>query len=184
MRLLLLMAYIYQSTNPCLCTSSTPSTPTTPECPDDCNCLKVCNISINPSDSRAVGPCAKTGTLDLMLDEFGHDFCACGSNTPRWTVEYKDPAVFVTATVTSAGVLTWITAGLSALEAIAGQIILKVCCGSLTYYVTVLIGIADLCNCPDCNDCETCDPCTGDCVEAEIDIFLNTVPQSGNTLLD
>lgn len=180
------MAYVYTSSNPCLCSNSVTSTPSSSpsECPDDCNCLKVCSISINASDSRAVGPCAKTGTLNLMLDEFGHDFCACGDNSPRWAVEYKDPDVFVTATVTRAGVLTWITSGLSALTKGYGEIILKVCCGSLSYYTPVLIGVADLCDCPDCNDCETCDPCTGLCVEADIDIFLNTVSQSGNTLLD
>lgn len=174
--------YVYQSSNPCLCTSSTPSTPT-PECPDDCNCLKVCNIRINANDSRAVGPCAKTGTLNVMLDEFGHDFCACGDNTPRWTVEYKDTAVFVTATITRAGVLTWITSGLSALEKGYGEIILKVCCGLLSYYVQVLIGVKDLCDCPECNDCENCDPCTGLCEDVDINLLLNTVPQSGNTLI-
>lgn len=119
-----------------------------------------------------------------MGSQFGHDFCACGDNATRWTVEYKDPAVFVTATITRAGVLTWITSGLSALEKGYGEIILKVCCGSLSYYTTVLIGVKDLCDCPDCDDCENCDPCTGDCEDVDVDIFLKAVSQSGNNTLN
>lgn len=175
--------YIYQSTNPCLCTPGNPVNPE-PECPDDCNCLKVCSISINANDSRAVGPCAKTGTLNVMLEEFGHDFCACGVNDPRWTVEYYDSTFFVTVSITRAGTLTWITKGSEILEQGYGEIILKVCCGTLSYYTTVLVGVKDLCNCPECNDCEICDPCTGLCIEPLIELNFQTVPNSGNTSLN
>ena len=178
------MAYVFTSSNPCLCTASTTPSESPSECSDECNCLKVCSIYINPNDSRAVGPCGKTGTIDLMNEDFGHDFCACGDNTPRWTVEYKDTDVFVTATITRAGILTWRTTGLSALTKGIGEIILKVCCGPLSQYVQVLIGVKNLCDCPECNDCETCDPCTGECDDAEINLLLNTVSQSGNTTLE
>lgn len=177
------MAYIYQSTNPCLCVSSTPGTPT-PECPDDCNCLKVCSIAINPADALAPLPCVGVITLNLMDVDYGHDFCACGVKTKVWTVEHKDPEVFVTATITRAGVLTAITSGPEALTKGYGEIILKVCCGSLSAYTRVLIGIKDPCDsCPNCGDCAVPDPCTCVCAEAAVDIFLNTVPQSGNTLI-
>lgn len=175
--------YVYQSTNFCHCRTSTPPT-VDPECPDDCNCLKVCDIRINASDSRAVGPCAKNGTLNVMASEFGHDFCACGEMTPSWTVQSIDTEIFITAAITRAGILTWKTQGPEALDKAYGEIILKVCCGALSYYVRVLIGVKDLCNCPDCNDCENCDPCTGNCEDVEIDLFFQTVPVSGNTSLN
>lgn len=178
------MAYVYQSTNPCFCISSTPVTPETPECPDDCNCLKVCNIAINAADDNAPLPCAKTLTLNVMSDDYDHDFCACGEKSKVWTVEDYDEDVFVSATITRAGVLTAITSGPGALAKGYGKIILKVCCGPLSHYITVLVGIKDPCDgCADCGDCEVPDPCTCECDDAEIDIFLNTVPQSGNTLL-
>lgn len=176
------MAYVYTSSNPCLC-SGGPTNPPGPECPDDCNCLKVCNIRVNANDQNAVGPCAKTGTLNLMSDVFGHDFCACGNNTPKWTIEHKDSSIFVSASVTRAGVLTWVTGGVNTVGEY-GKIILKVCCGSLSYYTEVLIGVKDLCNCPDCNDCEICDQCTGDCIEPNIHLYFPAVPQSGNTSLN
>jgi hypothetical protein len=173
--------YSYSSSNPCLC--GTPTTPSTPQCPDDCNCLKVCSISINQNDSRAVGPCAKTGTLNVMGSGFGHDFCACGSNTPRWTVEDFDSTIFTTALITKAGVLTWISRGTDSVGKY-GIITLKVCCGALSFYTEVIIGIKDLCDCPECNDCETCDPCTGECNDAEVNLFFKPLPVSGNTELN
>lgn len=174
--------YVYQSSNPCLCHGAS-SSPSPSPCPDDCNCLKVCSIAINVSDSRSVGPCAKVGTLDVMDSDFGHDFCACGESTPRWTVEDFDTTHFTTATITKAGILTWITRGSSSAGKY-GIITLKVCCGGLSFYTEVIIGIKDLCDCPECNDCENCDPCTGDCEDAEVNLFFKSVPQTGSTELN
>jgi len=176
------MYTFYQSTNPCLC-GGPHTTPPTPPCSDDCNCLKVCSISINQNDSRAKGPCAKTGTINVMASDFGHDFCACGSNTPRWTVDSYDETIFTTVSITKAGVLTWITKGIDTVGKY-GIITLKVCCGELSFYSEVIIGIKDLCNCPECNDCETCNPCTGLCDDAEINLFFKPLPVSGNTVLN
>jgi len=163
---------------------STTVDPPSPPCPEECNCLRVCNIVLKGEDSRAVGPCAKTGTLDLTLPEFEHDFCACGNNTPRWSIEEYDTTFFTSVTLTRAGVLTWVTKGPETIDKIFGEIVIKVCCGSLEVYSRILIGVKDLCNCPSCNDCELCDPCSGDCIEPDININFQTVPQSANTSIN
>lgn len=181
--------FFYQTTNPCLCSSNV-NPPSDPPCPEECNCLKVCNIVIKSADSRAVGPCAKEGTLDVMSTEFSHDFCACGSNTPSWSVVCYDdgknnaPAIFASVTITKAGILKWRTLGAEILDRGYGEMVLKVCCGTLSYYTTVIIFIKDLCDCPECNDCELCDPCTGLCIEPLINLNFKTVDQSANTSLN
>ena len=170
---------IYQTTNPCLCNPQqvTPST----DCPEECNCLKLCHITLNRNDSNAVGPCAATGTLDVTESEYGHDTCACGENALRWSVQAYDTDVFITTSITSAGVLTWVTQGPEALEKQYGSITLKGCCGELSAYVNVIIGVKDLCNCPECEQCEDCDPCTGVCAEGDVDITIQGVDSSGTT---
>jgi hypothetical protein len=166
-----------------------------PPCPEECNCLKVCHINLKSSDSRAVGPCGKQGTLNVMSSEFPHDFCACGDNTPTWSVVCYDdgkeispnvfrPNIFNSVTITRAGSLKWVTQGAEILDRGYGEIILKVCCGELDYYINVIIFIKDLCNCPTCNDCELCDPCNGDCIEPDINLIFKTVPTSANTILN
>lgn len=170
---------IYQTTNPCLCNPV--SQTTTPDCPEDCNCLKLCHITLNSSDSSAVGPCAAIGTLDVTDESYGHDTCACGTNPLRWSLEYFDPNIFVTASVTTAGVISYTTQGPSALDQEYGKIILKLCCGQISHYLEVLIGIKDLCNCPSCDACDDCDPCSGVCAEAEVDITVQGVDNSGTT---
>lgn len=168
---------IYQTTNPCLC-NPLQVTPT-PDCPEDCNCLKLCHITLNANDSSAVGPCAATGTLDVTDEEYGHDTCACGVNPLRWTVEAYETDIFVTASITSAGVLTWVTQGPEALVKQYGSITLKACCGTLSAYIQVIIGIKDLCNCPECETCDECDPCTGVCVENAVDLTITGSDNSG-----
>lgn len=175
--------FFYQTTNPCLCSSSV-NPPSDPPCPEECNCLKVCNIVVKSTDSRAVGPCGKLGTLNVMSTEFSHDFCACGATTPSWTVECYDEDIFNTVSISRVGILTWRTNGQEILDKGYGEIILKVCCGQLSYYTTVIIFIKDLCDCPECNDCEDCDPCTGDCIEPLINLTFKTVPNSADTILN
>jgi hypothetical protein len=151
------MLYFYQSSNPCICTP----TPESPSCPDDCNCLKICNIAINALSDDAVGPCAATGTLDIS-DEmvYGHDTCACGADPVSWKIEDYDTEGFVTVSITEAGVLTWITQG----PETAGNyycVIVCVSCGNLKAYATITIGVKDLCTGCTGLDCDNCDPCTG-----------------------
>lgn len=165
------MLYFYQSSNPCICTP----TPENPSCPDDCNCLKICSIAINALSDEAVGPCAATGTLDIS-DEmvYGHDTCACGADPVSWNIEDYDKTGFVSVSITDAGVLTWITQG----PETAGNyycITVKVCCGNLSAYATITVGIKDLCNpCPPgcAGECQTCDPCTGTCTGGTVDTTI------------
>ena len=147
------MSYYFQSSNPCICTPSTPGTPPSDDCPSDCVCLELCHITINPLDNPvAVGPCAATGTLDVTDPAFGHDTCACGANPLYWTLEYYDKDLLTTASVTSGGMLTWTTAGVDTVGKFP-CVILKACCGLLSAYLYVIIGIKDLCK-PD-RDWET-----------------------------
>jgi hypothetical protein len=173
--------YVYTSTNPCLCTSNT-NTPT-PGCPTDCTCLQVCNVTVNGLDPTAVGPCAQTGTLDLTDPSINHDFCACGENPPIWSIVDYDSTIFTTAEITTGGDLTWITGG-GETAGKYGVINVKVCCGILSTYACVIIGIADQCNCPTCGTCEDCDPCTGLCLEGQIQVGLTGINTSADPLLN
>lgn len=174
--------YVYQSTNPCICTPSQTPTPD-PECPDECVCLKLCNIVILSDADEAVGPCAATGTLDVTDPSFGHDTCACGTDPLYWSLEHYDSEIFVTAEVTSAGSLTWITKGEETVGKY-GMIILKACCGSLSAYLHVLIGVKDLCNCPNCAPCQICNPCDGVCLDEEVDTNLSSGSSTANMTLN
>lgn len=172
------MLYFYQSTNPCICTS----TPSDPPCPDDCNCIKICNIAINELSDDAVGPCAAQGSLDISDESYGHDFCACGENEVKWSIESYDKDLLINASITQAGVLTWTTAGPETI----GQypcVIVKVCCGNLSAYGFVLIGVKDLCYPCTCTPCEDCDPCTGLCTGGMVNASLKASDSSGNPSL-
>lgn len=172
--------YVYNTTNPCLCTR----TPSDPPCPKDCNCLELCDITVNSYDKKAVGPCGKDGFLDLLDPSYSHDFCACGDNERYWSIEYFDKDIFVTASVNSeTGVLSYVTQGVEALNKIYGKVILKFCCGRLSQYLTVIIGIKDLCDCPSCSDCEICDPCTGDCLDSDIDLVVGGSSNGSDTMV-
>jgi len=128
----------------------------------------------------AVGPCGAIGSVDVSDTDYGHDFCACGANPIIWKVEDYDKAGFITASINSSGVLTWTTKG----PETAGEyycIVVKACCGHLSAYMNVLIGVKDLCSpcgCPE--GCEDCDPCTGLCVEPAINMALNSSSSSAN----
>ena len=173
--------YVYTTTNPCLCNPLT----STPPCPDDCNCLRLCNITVNANDDIAVGPCAASGTLDVTDEAYEHDLCACGEDTIYWSVAGYDNEIFNTVSIDkNTGVLTWITQGPEALVKQYGVITLKVCCGSLSAYMCVIIGVKDLCNCPGCDPCNDCDPCTGDCLDVEIHVEVNPITTSANTEVD
>lgn len=173
------MLYFYQSSNPCICTP----TPDNPQCPDDCNCLKVCHIAVNGLSDDAVGPCAATGTLDIAdTDAYAHDFCACGVNPVVWSIEAYDQPGFITASITNSGVLTWVTQG----PETAGEyycITVKACCGNLSAYAVITIGIKDLCNpCPPAcsGQCEECNACDGTCTGGTVETSVKTSSTSAN----
>jgi hypothetical protein len=174
--------YVYTTTNPCLCNPGCVDCP--PPCQDECNCLKLCHISINAYSDLAVGPCGATGTLNVMDPSYGHDTCACGDNNLYWSVEDYDKEMFITAKITPAGVLTWITQGPETLDKQYGCVVLKACCGQLSAYMQVLIGIKDLCLCPECGTCENCDPCTGICLDTLADVNLSSISSPSNTSIN
>lgn len=173
------MLITYQSTNPCICTSQT--TPSNPECQDECVCIKLCNISIPANSDAAVGPCAAEGTVDVSDPSYGHDLCACGAEPGYWSVHHFDETIFLAASIDrNTGVLTWTTHGPDSVGKY-GYIIVEFCCGQLSAYMHVLIGVKDLCNCPNCDPCNDCDPCTGDCLDVQIDISIETTnPETTN----
>ena len=164
--------FYFQTTNPCICSSPPPGDP---PCPDDCNCLKLCNINVNGLSDEAVGPCAATGTIDVSDDSYGHDLCACGANTVIWGIEDYDKEIFTSATINNAGVLTWVTGGPDTAGEY-GCVIVCVSCGNLKAYFFVLIGVKDLCYGCSGASCEHCDPCTG-----EIEAFSVNASLTGGT---
>lgn len=171
---------IISSPNPCLCTPSI----ATPACPEDCTCLQLCNIIINALSDDAVGPCAKTGTVDIAdTDVYAHDFCACGDDTRYWSIVSYDTDIFVNASITTDGTLSWTTMGAD----VAGEygcVIVRVCCGNLSALATVQIGVKDLClNCNGCSPCESCDECSGSCIDSEINISIQGINSETNTVI-
>lgn len=152
--------FIYQSTNPCNCGGGYQADPD-PGCPDTCNCLHLCNISVNALDPLSVGPCGAVGTLDILSTDYGHDTCACGETSLTFTVEYFDATIFDAVTIVGS-TLSWTTADIETFTNQYGTVIVKGRCGTLAAYTTILIGIKDMCaeTSWDVNT-EFCDPCTG-----------------------
>jgi len=167
---------------PCTCIGIMvpPSTPA--KCPSPGNCLKLCDIVINPMNG--VGPCGNAGTINVADTElFKHDFTACGEDTVVWKLAKIEGSAIASASITTAGVLTWITGGPDQAGKI-GTVVLKACCGMLDAYMIVLIGVKDLCTCPECPDCDDCDPCTGDCIEANVDMAIGGVESVSNVSIN
>jgi hypothetical protein len=136
---------------------------------------------VNGLSDQAVGPCAATGTIDVSDEDYGHDFCACGANTVVWGIEEYDKAGFISATINSSGVLTWVTAG----PETAGNyycIVLCASCGPLKAYMNVLIGVKNLCYGCTGETCASCDPCTGviseDAVNASVTVSTTSSSSS------
>lgn len=172
------MNYVFQSSNPCVCTSSTP---TDPPCPDDCNCLKVCDITVNALSDDAVGPCAANGTLDISsTTTYSHDFCACGVNPVKWAIEDFDTTIFINASINSTtGVLTWITQGPDTVGKY-GCVTVCVSCGDLKVYARVTIGVKDLCaGCS--NNCDDCNACDGVITTGTVDTSILSAVNAANT---
>ena len=150
-------------TNPCDCigiTHVTDPQPCDPKKPKDKNCLKLCDIVVLSKDG--VGPCGQTGTLNL--NNYPHTIEVCKGVALKWKVKYFDDKIFVTATSTREGILSWVTKGPETVKKY-GKVIVEACCGEFSDYGNVLIGIKDECQCPDCPDCDNCDPCTGNCLD-------------------
>jgi len=164
--------------NPCSCIGTVINTP--PATPTPCpsgDCLVLCDIIVLATDG--VGPCGQSGTIDVSDTEvYSHDLDACGEDAVTWSYVSKTGSI-VSAVVTAAGVLVWITGGAET----AGQystITLKACCGELSAYLTVIIGTKILCGCPTCEQCESCNPCTGLCDEEDIPLSIETITSNVN----
>ena len=118
------------------------------------------------AEADQVGPCGQTGTVDVA-SAASHDFCACGENDIIWSLESFDDTLLANASVTTAGVFTWITGPPPDSYLDVAQAVLKVCCGKLSAYTILNIPIKDECGCPNCPglSCEECNPCTGLCAD-------------------
>lgn len=131
------------ATNPCTCIgySYIPPVITTP-CADPNNCLQLCHIVIPPANG--VGPCGQVGQINVMDSSFNHDVTACNGQSVKWSVvKISDDGFIASASITPEGVLTWVTGpGTSAGK--VGIVVLKGCCGELSAYIEVLIGVKDL----------------------------------------
>jgi len=166
--------------HPCTCIGVGTIVTSPKPCPTPGNCLVLCDIVVTPMNG--VGPCGQSGTIDVAdTDVYNHKFDACEDNPVRWSIVNIEGDAIATASITMAGVLTWITGNASTVGKI-GTITLKACCGMLSAYMQVLIGVKDLCNCPDCENCETCDPCTGECLEVDINISAGSLTTPSNLI--
>lgn len=166
------MAFI--TTNPCLC-SPCSSSPAPPDCPEvDDNCLDVCDITILPTANEAVGPCGQVGTID-MAAAAAHNVTLCtnGGLNQKWEVVDWDTEVFVDASTTSAGVLSWVTAD-NLDEKPAGTIYVKLSCGMYAAFGSVIVGIKDVCLDIVCNVPQACNRCTGQCDDQSSNIQAQT----------
>lgn len=162
--------------NPCSCLGTINTGPTSlcggcppgssGPCPSKCKnpgtCLELCSPIIHDDDPTTPGPCGQYGTVDLTT--FKHETDVCGDNPLKFSYVSHDEDIFVSASVTEAGILTWSTGGPETCGKY-GEIMFKACCGKFSTFQCITIGVADLCSCQVCDKCEQCDPCTGLCVE-------------------
>jgi len=167
--------------NPCNCVASINNSSQTSinPCPPEADCLILCDLIVKPSDG--VGPCGQAGTIDVNTGN--HDIAICEENPLRWSMVSFSGEGIVSATITPEGILTWVTAGPNS-SGEFGTVILKGCCGEYSSYMEVLIGVKDLCNCPECNDCNDCDPCTGECMENQLNLTVKGANKLTNTKID
>lgn len=157
--------------NPCTCLGT--STPAVVSCPPATDCLILCDIVILAQDG--VGPCGEAGLIDVSDDAtYGHDFSICDSD-PEWSLVSID-GTLDSASVTLAGVLTWVT-GDGDSAGTYSTVTLRARCGEYSALMSVVIGTKDLCATITCSNCEYCDPCTGECEDHEaktVEITSNT----------
>lgn len=151
------MLFVYSSTNPCNC--STPSSPTVLE--DPCNCLKFCNVTIPANSADAVAPCGGELIFNVLDPSFDHETCACGANPLTWQVAYYDDEYFSALSIAIDGEVNATTTS-NAIGGTHSTVVLKATCGNLSAYLTLVVGIEDLCV-NICGANEECDNCTGIC---------------------
>lgn len=165
---------------PCGCFGQAQSsTPSPPPCPND-DCLSLCDIVVLSQDG--VGPCGQYGSIDVMDESYNHRIAACDENPLRWSIVEFDGTI-VDASITRAGVLTWVTGGYETVGSYS-TILLKACCGDLSAYTTVIVGVKDLCQCPECDVCDVCDPCTGECIDSGVELSVGTQNANLNIEVD
>jgi hypothetical protein len=164
--------------DPCFCIQ-TNTTPAPTPCPsnNEC-CLKACSSVLECTDS--VGPCGQVGSFNLKNLE--HIVTGCSHpNDVKYVLEDYDKSHFASVTLTSAGILTWVTGGPETANKY-GTVCFRITCPSsdecddciqlnaLGYFE---IGTKDLCQSVVCDDsCEVCDPCTGTCIEQDVKIEI------------
>ena len=166
--------------NPCCggCLDHTIPCPPKSNCGD---CLKYCEIIIDKNDELAPAPCGVLGQFDLLSDRFVNNLCACSVEDVKFSVLNYDNN-FVSAEINGSE-LSFRTAGSESVNKF-GCITLEICCGQYTTYTNVYIQIKDLCICPNCNDCEVCDPCTGECIDSDVRLGLNSLQTQGNLIVN
>lgn len=156
------MLFQYTSTNPCNCGYS-PTIISDPGCDDACNCLEFCSISIPSNSDEAVAPCGGELILNVLSSEYEHNTCACGEDPLSVYLAYYDETVFdpETASLTTTGDLNLTT--LDNTDVLHSNVIIRGVCGKLSAYLTIVVGIQDMCALITCPPGETCDACTGIC---------------------
>lgn len=173
--------------NPCSCVNAI--VPVIPVCDEDC-CLKACS-AILPC-SEAVGPCGQSGSLEVF--SLSHKTTGCVVNDSPSALTFSlvsfDPEHFVSASITTGGILTWVTQGPERKNKY-GEIVFRVSCPSdcleetgackpLSSLGTFTVGIKDLCADVICGAGTVCDECSGSCADVDANLDISSVITNAN----
>lgn len=173
------MSQNHPSGNPCGCVTGQPVTINDPTTYQNCLDCEDCFIVTSPLLLAAdgVGPCGKTGTLDVST---ANNYDKCATGVPVYKIVNFDTAGFVSATIDQNGIITYVTAD-SAEAKHYYQIVYRVTCSVEQYggYGIATIGMKDLCQAVACAEGEKCDPCSGDCVDINADLEVDVQTPGG-----
>ena len=154
--------------NPCACLGVPLSY--NPPTPSGDDCLQLCHIFIQPADS--VGPCGKTGIIDLYKPEgpestSPHTTTLCDGKPLTWSLAKIETTDLISSASVSGTSLTFVTGPAMAAGKV-GMVYVKGQCGIYSQYVQVLIGIKDLC--AEVNG--DCDPCSGAALQSLANVAI------------
>lgn len=152
---------------PCGCT---PSVIDNPPCSSG-TCLKVPNLTI--SEPTSVLPCGGSGFVDIGTLS---TLTAC-SGSIVWQLLSYDTTAFASASIDSAGVLTFqtnATVGVAVVGKYYEFVIVVMCSNSLLSVQRVIrVPIRNACRTQVCDGNFHCNPCNGGCVADTVDIEIS-----------